>query len=329
MTDHTPPGGGASRRQRHHRQLQHRPSAGRDVRRGRGGAAACRCRTSWSTTPPATAPPPCCSERYRRRGADRERRERRLRAGQQPGARPGARPLCAASQHRCLRRRRRLERTVRLPRAHPECERARRAPGRPRRRAAAFVPLLPDALERVPRAHRARSLLPRHAAGRRHELGPRLGARMRLGARLLLPGAQGSDRPRSACSIRATSSTSRRSTIAVPIKAAGWKVVYFPDTTVVHIGGESAKSRGQAHHERPADLGAADRERAPLLPQAPSALGGAWSALLAGSLGDAILAMRGGRRRAASTAWRRSGVNRPCVVIAARAPGRLRHPLTR
>ena len=26
------------------------------------------------------------------------------------------------------------------------------------------------------------------------------------------------------------------------VKRAGWKVVYFPDTTVVHIGGESAKS---------------------------------------------------------------------------------------
>ncbi|PVZ42364.1 glycosyltransferase family 2 protein [Pseudomonas sp. CC120222-01a] len=26
------------------------------------------------------------------------------------------------------------------------------------------------------------------------------------------------------------------------VKAAGWKVVYFPDTTVVHIGGESSKS---------------------------------------------------------------------------------------
>lgn len=29
------------------------------------------------------------------------------------------------------------------------------------------------------------------------------------------------------------------------VKAAGWRVVYFPDTEVVHIGGESAKSAGQ------------------------------------------------------------------------------------
>jgi N-acetylglucosaminyl-diphospho-decaprenol L-rhamnosyltransferase len=29
------------------------------------------------------------------------------------------------------------------------------------------------------------------------------------------------------------------------VKAAGWKVVYFPDTEVVHIGGESAKSAGK------------------------------------------------------------------------------------
>lgn len=29
------------------------------------------------------------------------------------------------------------------------------------------------------------------------------------------------------------------------VKAAGWKVIYFPDTTVVHVGGESAKSVGK------------------------------------------------------------------------------------
>lgn len=36
------------------------------------------------------------------------------------------------------------------------------------------------------------------------------------------------------------------------VKQAGWKVVYYPDTTVVHIGGESAKSVG--------DLNAASRQ---------------------------------------------------------------------
>ena len=46
----------------------------------------------------------------------------------------------------------------------------------------------------------------------------------------------------SACSTRAISSTTRRSTTAGPQKASGGKVVYYPDTTVVHIGGESAKS---------------------------------------------------------------------------------------
>ncbi|MGO9359221.1 MAG: glycosyltransferase family 2 protein [Xanthobacteraceae bacterium] len=30
------------------------------------------------------------------------------------------------------------------------------------------------------------------------------------------------------------------------VRAAGWRVVYYPDTTVVHIGGESAKSAGQS-----------------------------------------------------------------------------------
>lgn len=28
------------------------------------------------------------------------------------------------------------------------------------------------------------------------------------------------------------------------VKAAGWKVVYYPDTSVVHLAGESAKSAG-------------------------------------------------------------------------------------
>ena len=55
---------------------------------------------------------------------------------------------------------------------------------------------------------------PWNPSRRRHGLGPRLGARVRLGARLLLSGAARGDRPRSACSIRATSSTARRWTIA-------------------------------------------------------------------------------------------------------------------
>lgn len=29
------------------------------------------------------------------------------------------------------------------------------------------------------------------------------------------------------------------------VKAAGWQVIYFPDTTVIHVGGESAKSVGK------------------------------------------------------------------------------------
>jgi len=29
------------------------------------------------------------------------------------------------------------------------------------------------------------------------------------------------------------------------VKEAGWQVVYYPDTSVVHIGGESAKSEGE------------------------------------------------------------------------------------
>ncbi len=50
-------------------------------------------------------------------------------------------------------------------------------------------------------------------------------------------------------------------------KSAGWKVVYFPETSVVHVGGESAKSEAKLSSSGQISK-PADRERAALLPQA-------------------------------------------------------------
>jgi N-acetylglucosaminyl-diphospho-decaprenol L-rhamnosyltransferase len=76
------------------------------------------------------------------------------------------------------------------------------------------------------------------------------------------------------------------------VKAAGWDVTYFPDTTVVHLGGESAKAD--------ATLTASGRQISRLLLESEllyfrkhyGALG-AWSGLLLGWAGDFLLALRG------------------------------------
>ena len=75
------------------------------------------------------------------------------------------------------------------------------------------------------------------------------------------------------------------------VKQAGWKVVYYPDTTVVHIGGESAKSVGE--------LNAASRQISTLQIESEllyfrkhhGLLGLALHMLLV-SLGDLILALK-------------------------------------
>ncbi len=51
-------------------------------------------------------------------------------------------------------------------------------------------------------------------------------------------------------------------------KGAGWKVLYCPDTDVVHIGGESAKSDGDLTKSGRQLSATPDRERAAIFPQA-------------------------------------------------------------
>ena len=88
-----------------------------------------------------------------------------------------------------------------------------------------------------------RAVLSGHAPGGRHVVGPRIGARMRLGAGLLLPGAARGDRPRRP--VRPSLFPLLRRGRPLPRGAqAGWSVIYYPFTQVVHIGGESAESEG-------------------------------------------------------------------------------------
>lgn len=75
------------------------------------------------------------------------------------------------------------------------------------------------------------------------------------------------------------------------VKQAGWKVVYYPHTTVVHIGGESAKSVGE--------LNAASRQISTLQIESEllyfrkhHGLAGLASHMLLVSLGDLILALK-------------------------------------
>jgi GT2 family glycosyltransferase len=70
------------------------------------------------------------------------------------------------------------------------------------------------------------------------------------------------------------------------VKAAGWDVTYFPHTSVIHIGGESAKSVG------PQQTSALQIESDLLYVRKHHGLGGAWLTLGLTALGDFILALK-------------------------------------
>lgn len=75
------------------------------------------------------------------------------------------------------------------------------------------------------------------------------------------------------------------------VKAAGWKVVYYPDTTVVHIGGESAKSAGTLS-DSGRQLSALQVESELLYFRKHHGLFGLTLHLALAYLGDTILAMK-------------------------------------
>lgn len=72
------------------------------------------------------------------------------------------------------------------------------------------------------------------------------------------------------------------------VKAAGWRVVYYPDTTVLHIGGESAKS-DSAISESGRQISALQIESEILFFRKHHGLAGLWSQLLLTALGDGVL----------------------------------------
>jgi GT2 family glycosyltransferase len=71
-------------------------------------------------------------------------------------------------------------------------------------------------------------------------------------------------------------------------KKAGWEVTFYPFTTVVHIGGESAKSEGEITQSG-RQLEALQMESALLYFRKNHAPGGAWLHLLLTTLADSIL----------------------------------------
>ena len=75
------------------------------------------------------------------------------------------------------------------------------------------------------------------------------------------------------------------------VKAAGWDVTYFPDTTVIHLGGESAKADAAlTTHGR--QISVLQLESELLYFRKQHGAWGAWSALLLGWAADILLALR-------------------------------------
>jgi N-acetylglucosaminyl-diphospho-decaprenol L-rhamnosyltransferase len=75
------------------------------------------------------------------------------------------------------------------------------------------------------------------------------------------------------------------------VKAAGWKVMFYPDTTVVHIGGESAKTVGSI--AGPArQLSALQIESGLLYYRKHHGLLGLWQSLFLTTLADTLMAIK-------------------------------------
>lgn len=95
------------------------------------------------------------------------------------------------------------------------------------------------------------------------------------------------------------------------VKQAGWKVVYYPHTTVVHIGGESAKSVGELNTAS-RQISTLQIESELLYFRKHHGLAGLASHMLLVSLGDLILALKAllkGRGRVAMGAcWQHACV---------------------
>jgi N-acetylglucosaminyl-diphospho-decaprenol L-rhamnosyltransferase len=95
------------------------------------------------------------------------------------------------------------------------------------------------------------------------------------------------------------------------VKNAGWQVSYFPDTTVVHIGGESSKSVSPLAAGR--QISGLQIESELLYFRKHHGLSGAWTALLLATVGDAILLLKAVLRlrplAVAETSWRHAAAS--------------------
>lgn len=91
------------------------------------------------------------------------------------------------------------------------------------------------------------------------------------------------------------------------VKAAGWQVVYYPDTSVVHIGGESAKS-DSAISESGRQISALQIESEMLYFRKHHGLSGLWFHLVLTALGDGYLVvkdlLKGRGKRSMALHWR-------------------------
>ena len=93
------------------------------------------------------------------------------------------------------------------------------------------------------------------------------------------------------------------------VKAAGWKVMYFPDTSVVHLGGESAKSTGSVTSVGK-QISVLQMESELLFFRKHLGVPGVLAAVLLNALADTYVAAKDAVRRAqsrhasAAAAWR-------------------------
>src|SRR5262249_30428756 len=149
----------------------------------------------------------------------------------------------------------------------PWLRRARRQAGRARWRAAAVVPLFPDAMESVSDNNWPQAILSTHSPRGRHGVGPCLSAGMRLGAGLLLShSARGDRRGRP---VRSALLSLLRGDRPLPRGAKEWlERGVLPVHADRACRGRKRGERRTADQRRPADFGTAGRERAVVLSQA-------------------------------------------------------------
>jgi N-acetylglucosaminyl-diphospho-decaprenol L-rhamnosyltransferase len=74
-------------------------------------------------------------------------------------------------------------------------------------------------------------------------------------------------------------------------KRAGWEVVFYPDTTVIHIGGESAKSESEITQSG-RQIEVLQIESELLYFRKNHGIAGVWMNVLLAMLGDAIIVLK-------------------------------------